>query len=175
MQQTILALGALMITMLVTVNQQHSIFRVQQLGYVRELENAAIDFGTRQLEQIMNSTAFDEVTVGATEMTFSASDFTRLNQLGHDGGENGNNKATFDDLDDYDGFEEDVTHVMSADTFQFHIAYTVEYLNPNAPNTTPASPTFAKQIMATIESETMVGDKRAQVVMKRIAIVTDSF
>ncbi|MDZ4698297.1 MAG: hypothetical protein SH809_01215 [Rhodothermales bacterium] len=175
MQQTILAFGALMITMMITVNQQQSIFRVQQLSYVRELENAAIDFGARQLEEIMNTVAFDEATVGATKMTFGAGDFSQINEFGHDSGENGANKATFDDLDDYDGFEETATHVMSADTFMFHVSYAVEYVSPSSPNTSPSSATFAKQITATIESDTMVGDKRAHVVMKRVTIVTDSF
>ncbi len=175
MQQTILALGALMITMMITVNQQQSIFRVQQLGYIRELENAAMDFGASRLEQIMNTTAFDEVVVGATEMAFEASDFTNLAQLGPDGAEHADQFATFDDLDDYDGFEETVTHVMSADTFRFQVSYVVEYISPSSPNVVPGSPTMAKQLTASIQSETMVGDKRANVVMKRVAIITDSF
>ena len=175
MQQTIFALGALMITMLVAINQQHSILSAQQLGYIRELENAAMDFGTRRLEEIINSTAYDEATVGASDMTFTSGDFTKAGQLGHDGGENVANTATFDDLDDYDGFSETVTHAISADTFLFDITYQVYYVFPSAPGTAAGSPTFTKEIVATIESQDVLGTRRARVITKRVATVLDSF
>jgi hypothetical protein len=175
MQQTLFALGALMITMLIALNQQRSVFQVQQMSYLRELENAAGDFGARRLEEIMNTVGFDETVVGAAEMSFEVDDLTGVAQLGHDASEIATNKATFDDLDDYDGFSESATHVISADTFQFHIRYSVSYVSTASPDGAAGSPTFAKEITATIESDTMIGDKGARVVMKRVAVVTDSF
>ena len=178
MQQTILALGALLILVTLTVNQQRSIFLVQRGAYLRELESAAADYGEARLRQIAETMAFDEQRVGMTVIDTNTGDLTPDAAFGPDGTET---FATFDDLDDFDGYvETDVTHTLSDEQYRFRATYNVRYVDPENPdpdpNGIPAGNTLAKEIMVLVESFdplTSVDDVVARVVVKKVVTISD--
>ena len=66
MQQTILALGALMIIMMTALNHQRSIIMIQEVSYAREMESAALDLAKLKIEEKLIETEFDAAWMGST-------------------------------------------------------------------------------------------------------------
>ena len=172
MQQTILGLGALMIITMLSVQQQKSSMFMLEGIYSKELENAAADYGQKRMEQIINRVAFDETRLGTTEIDVDTQTLTSVQSMGPDSGEN--NEADFDDLDDFDDFQEDVRHVLSADTFRFSVSYEVNYVNPASPTNASSSPTLAKELSISVQSQNAVGDRDIQFSMSKTILVTDN-
>ena len=167
MQQTILALGALMIITMISVNQQHSYYGVMENAYIREVENAAYDYSVMRMEAIVNSTAFDESVVGSSDPVDVGS-LANPAQLGADIGES--DLMDFDDLDDFHTFQEDVQHVLSADTFRFSVDYEVRYVNLSDLDAIQSSPTLAKELTIKVVSQDSIGTKVARFTGTKIAI-----
>ena len=175
MQQTLFVLGSLLIIMVITINQQRSIFMFQRNAYIREIESAAADFAKRRLEQIPNTVTFDEARVGVVNFTTTTSDLTAVASLGPDGVEDPSDPSTFNDLDDFDGYSETIFHVVSQDTFRFQATYSVQYVDPSNPSNTVASPTLAKEIVATVISLNPIGAMTANVTFSKTMIAADYF
>ena len=171
MQQTILALGALMTLMLLTVQQQRSSFMVMEGMYLREIENAAADFAQMRAEAIIGSMSFDESRVGTTDLDVDTGTLTASGALGPEAGES--DASTFDDLDDYHTFTETATHVLSADTFRFDVNYTVRYIDPTAPTAVAVTQTLAKEFTINVVSQDSIGAHAAQYTMSQTVIVSD--
>ena len=144
MQETLLALGALMIIMLIAVNQQRSTIHIHEQVYIREVSQARDDFAVRLLEGISNEMSFDELTMALTDIPTNVSSLSDL--LGPDSGETVD--STFDDIDDFDAYRDTFIHVISADTFFFDVTFSVTYIDDD--NTITASKTFAKEISALV-------------------------
>ena len=147
MQETILALAALMIIMLIAVNQQRSAIRLHEQVYVREISQARNDLGTSLLEGIVNQKVFDETVITATDIPTDPNTLSAV--LGPDDVATEFSAATFDDIDDFHLFSDTVAHVVSADTFRFQVDYSVTYLTPT--NTATSTRTFTKEIAAVIK------------------------
>ncbi len=178
MQQTILALGALLIIMMTAINHQRSTFLIQQNAFVREIESAAEDVVKKRLETLLNSEAFDESTTGGiVSLPSNTAGLAASGSLGPDAGETGPTQpldqgfGSFDDVDDVHNYQHVVWHTISADTFRFQITYSVQYLDPS--NNPSLVPTFAKEISATAVSQDSVGTRVARFTTSRTAMIAD--
>ena len=172
-QQTMLAMGALLILSTLTVNQQKSIFFMQQGAYVREMESAAADYAKKRLHEITSSAGFDEARLTMTIIDTDTTDLTLPLSIGTDGGENPNDASTFDDVDDFDGFSEDVTHTLSDETYALRATYTVRYLHPVTADTTSNARGLAKQVIADVVTRDSVGYAAARVTFKKTVALSD--
>jgi|GEM_PF-4755290 len=170
MQETLLALGALMIIMLIAVNQQRSTIHIHEQVYAREISQARDDFAVRLLEGISNEMSFDEQTMALTDIPTNVSSLSDL--LGPDLGETVD--STFDDIDDFEAYRDTFMHVISADTFFFDVTFSVTYIDDD--NTTTTSKTFAKEISALIaplQDFGLYGEKLTGVFSKTKVIYED--
>lgn len=172
MQQTILGLGALMIITMLSVQQQKASMYTLEGIYVKEIENAAADYAKKRTEEIVNSVAFDESRLGSSDLDVDTGTLTSIISLGPDSGEN--DQADYDDLDDYHDLEEDIIHILSADTFRFNVTYEVNYINPASPSSTPLSPTLAKEFSILVVSQDAIGGRAAQFAMSKTILVSDN-
>ncbi len=154
MQQTLMTLGALMIITMISVSQQRSNYLVVEGIYVREQESAAYDYATMRLEHITSKLTYDEsMSDGETDPDLSLMSDTTI--FGPETGEI--NPDDYDDIDDYHGYTETVSHVLSADTFWFDVSYSVRYVNPANPSQPTGSPTFAKELTVDVVSRDTIG------------------
>lgn len=169
--QTMLAMGALLILSTLSINQQKSIFLLQQGAHVRELESAAADWAKVRLHQIAEGEAFDEARLSMTVLDPDTGDLTAPAALGADTGES--TLGDFDDIDDYDGAVEDVTHTLSNETYALRATYTVRYVDPLTADTSSAARTLAKQIIADVVSRDSVGYATAHVTFKKTVTISD--
>ena len=173
MQQTLFVLGALSIIMVITVNQQRAIFLNQKNAYKREIETVAADFARSRLEQIVNSVAFDESRVGGTDLDLDTSSLTSKANFGLDTGEQSNNIASYDDLDDYHNYSEILSHPVSEDTFRLSATYQVRYVNPSIPGSESVVATLAKEVIAEIVSVDSIGGATARATVRKTMLATD--
>ena len=145
MQETILALGALMIIMLIAVNQQRSAIQFHEQVYVREISQARDDFAISYLEGVINQKRFDEATIPLTEIPTDVTILTSV--LGpEDASENAD--STFDDIDDFHAYRDTFDHVISADTFRFDVTFSVNYITEF--DSVSVARTFVKEIVAEV-------------------------
>lgn len=179
MQQTILALGALLIIMMTAINHQRSTFLIQEASYVREIESAAEDLAKKRLETLLNTRRFDESTPASfTSLPSNTNGMTAAGSLGPEGGESGpvnpldEDFGTFDDVDDVNNFQHTVWHTISADTFRFQVSYQVQYLD--ATNNPSANATFAKEITAFVVSQDTIGARVARFSTSKTAMIADN-
>lgn len=171
-QQTMLAMGALLILSTLSINQQKSIFLLQKNAYVRELESVAVDWAKVRLHEIAEGEAFDEARISMTILDPDTGDLTLPASLGAEGGES--TLGDFDDIDDYDGFVEiDTTHTLSNETYALQATYTVRYVDPLTADTSSATRTLAKQIIADVVSLNSVGNATAHVTFKKTVTLSD--
>lgn len=164
MQQTLLALGALLILVTLTLNQKRSVFLVQKNAFHRELEAASADFAQKRLHEIVSGLAFDDQRVGITSLNTSTSDLTAIADLGADAGD-------LDDIDDLHNTVDTTLHELNKEAFRIRANYSVRYVLPNG-NPAP-SPTLAKEI--TVEAETLdsIGEARGKVRFQKIVVISD--
>ena len=176
MQQSILALGALLIIMMTAINHQRSTLLVQEASYIREMENAAADLAEMRIESILNLASFDESTAGGiTSLPGNTNSLS--NTLGPESGEAGpsdsqNTLGTFDDIDDFHGFQQSYWHTLGADSFRFVISYSVQYVNPST-GAAAGAPSFAKELSANVVSLEQIGPRSAQVTFSKLASISD--
>lgn len=167
MQQTILAIGALMIIMITALNHQRSIIMIQEVSYIREMENAALDLAKLKIEEKLIETQFDEQWLNRSVFPSSPNDLTPSSSFGLDGTE------TPDDIDDFHGLTEfDWPHSIGADTFRFNISYSVSYINTTTGETT-STPTYAKQLTANVVSTDSLGLRFAQASYSKTSIISE--
>lgn len=154
MQQTLLTLGALMIITMISVSQQRTNYMVVEGIYVREQESAAYDYAAMRLEHITSKLTYDEsMSDGETDPDLSI--LSAVAAFGPESGES--DSDDFDDIDDYHGFTETIKHVLSADTFNFDVSYSVRYVDPSNPEVPTTSPTFAKELTVDVVSRDTIG------------------
>ena len=169
--QTMLAMGALLILSTLSINQQRSIFYLQQDVYVRELESVAADWAKIRIHEIIEGNAFDENRLSMTVLDPDTDDLTLPASLGKDLNENA--VGDYDDIDDYDGLVEDFIHTFSNETFGLRATYTVRYVDPLTADTTSSTRTLAKQIIADVVSTDSIGTATARVVFKKTVALSD--
>ena len=167
MQQTILAIGALMIIMITALNHQRSIIVIQEASYLREMENAALDLAKLKIEEKLIETQFDEQWLGNAVFPQNPSILTPTSNFGLDGTE------TPDDVDDFHGLTEfDWPHSIGADTFRFNISYSVSYIDTATGKVTTAQ-TYAKQLTANVVSVDSLGLRNAVASFSKTTIISE--
>lgn len=166
MQQTILALGALMIIMITAISHQRSAIMIQEMAYVRELENAALDVAKIRTESLLNQTTFDELWIGEAHLPNSTTLLTTTASFGPDPGD-----TAFDDIDDAHNFTERYTHSIGDDTYDFLINYAVAYVDSMGNATYDR--TFAKQITANVASVDTIGVRVAKANYSKTTIISE--
>ena len=169
MQQTILALGALMIIMITALNHQRSVLMIQEASYVRELEGIALDLAKQRIERRLFETQFDEQWLNQADLPASPNVLTAAADLGRDAGDVGR-----DDIDDFHNVTERVNHVVGADTFQFNVSYSISYIDTATGDTT-STPSFAKQITASVVSADTLGTRIARASFSKTTIISNDF
>lgn len=164
-----LAMGALLILVTLTLNQQRAAFLVQKNAYLRELETAAADHARMRLHEITQRD-FDEARIGMTSLNTTTTDLTPSLNLGPDGGET--SAALFDDIDDFHNHVDTTQRMLNDELFTFRSTYTVRYVQPDGDVT--LTPTLAKEFIIDVESLDFVGDStRAIVRFQKVVAVSD--
>ena len=146
---------------------------MQQGAYVREMESAAADYAKKRLHEITNSMGYDEARLAMSVIDTDTTDLTLPNVMGTEGGEYEFDETTFDDLDDYDGFTEQVMHSLSNENYALTATYTVRYLHPTTADTTSNARGLAKQIIANVVTRDSVGYAGARVSFKKTVSLSD--
>ncbi len=172
MQQTLLTLGALMIITMTSISQQRSNFIVVEGAYLREQENAAMDYATMRLENIANSKAYDESVAEDADAEIDINTLTAASSFGAESGEN--TPDLYDDIDDYHGLTESIEHALSADTFRFEVTYSVRYINPSSPSIATTAATLAKELTVDVVSRDTIGHRVAKYSGSKITIGTNN-
>lgn len=157
---------------MLSVQQQRISMNTLEEIYLKEIESAAADYGRKRVQQIINTSAFDESRLGSSDLDVNTQSLTSVGAMGPDSGEN--DAADFDDLDDYHEFEEDIVHVLSADSFRFNVSYEVKYINPSSPSSSPGTPTLAKELSIMVLSQDSIGTRAAQYTMSKTILVSDN-
>ncbi len=170
MQQTLLALGALLIIMTVALFHQRSTFLMQEQVYLREIAHARDDLAFKLLEGIINQKEFDEWAIGRSNLPSDATPLTESAAFGPDPGEV--NELDFDDVDDYHNFQDTVAHVISSDTFRFGVSYTVQYLTPS--HTASPVKSFIKELTASLVSLDAIGGRVVTGRVSKSTIISDN-
>jgi hypothetical protein len=175
MQQTLLALGALLIVTTISMNQQRSIFMLQRTAYLRELEAAASDYAQLRLSEVA-SLAFDEARIGMATLNTDISDLTASPSFGVEGGETAGTPATFDDIDDFHGYvDSTVTHTLSNETYRLRATYTVQYVDPISPGTVPPGgfKSLIKVVIVTVETREAIDEGYVRIIERRSIAISD--
>ncbi len=171
MQQTLLALGALLILVTLSLNQQRSAFLVQRSAYLREMESAAADYARMRLHEITEK-EFDENRVGMSVLNTGTTDLTPFASFGVDGGEDPLDPLTFNDIDDFHAFTDTTDHVLNNETFVVRSTYSVQYVVPDD-GTISGAPTLAKEFTVDVETLDSIGEARARVRFQKVIAISD--
>ena len=166
-----LALGALLILVTLSLNQQRSAFLVQRSAYLREMESAAADYARMRLHEITEK-EFDENRVGMTVLDTGTSDLTPFTSFGVDGGEDPTDPLTFNDIDDFHAFSDTTNHVLNNETFRLRSTYSVQYVEPDD-GSSSAVPTLAKEFTIDVETLDAIGEARARVRFQEVIAISD--
>lgn len=162
MQQTILALAAILIFSLYSLSRHETDAGVERMAITAEIETAAAGVARARLHEIQRR-AYDEADVGRDGMRSSTHGLTPSSMLGNENGEDA--ESSFDDLDDFDGFWRDVTTTHNGATLRFRDSVSVRYLDPSNPASSPST-SLAKEV--TVFVRALTGDAGAPPVTARL-------
>jgi len=153
MQQTLLALLALMIATMLSLSQMQSDLQDQNQVVQAEMKEMAIGVATQTLE-VIRARAFDDKTIGVSksDITNPVADLTKppFSQ--------GNDCAAFggsDTCDDVDDFHKMETAVVPFEASEFEVKFNVDarvrYVDANQDSS--GTPTFRKEVILTIQDK----------------------
>lgn len=147
MQQTILALAALLAFSIYMLTRHSAEAEIEQIAITAEMEFAATDIATQRLAEVLAS-AFDEADLDrqGTRATIEG-----LSTIGTaDSGEP--TEADFDDIDDYHTVSRSVQRRWQGGDLVFTDSVSVRYVDPADPANPLASGTksLAKEITITV-------------------------
>ena len=144
----LLVLGAMLLFSIALPSLNNAILFSESNQIVTQVENSALAVAQGYLSEAAVKT-FDEVCL--TSLPLIAAQLTPVADLGSDAGEYYPN---FDDLDDYGDLS--LVDTTAFPTIAFNVTGSVDYVDPNNPETTSASPTFVKRLRVTITSSYLV-------------------
>lgn len=151
MQQTLLALLALMIATFFNYSQMQANLRNQQQVVRAEMEQMALGVAMQSLE-VVRARAFDEATVGETEDVIdTVNDLTEVfPERNHCAAFGGN-----DTCDDVDDFNEMVPATVPFETQEIDVDFTVNidvrYVNESMEEVT--TPTYRKEVIVRVQDD----------------------
>ncbi len=172
MQQTMLAMGALLILVTLSMNQQRSAFLVQKSAYLREMESAAADFAKDRLHEVTEQAFFDEARVNMTILDTGVSDLTPIASFGIEGAENLADISTLDDHDDFDGFVDTTTHQLNLESFEIVSEFSVRYVQASD-GREATTPTLAKEVQIKATVLDRIGEAHAVARLQKMVVITD--
>jgi hypothetical protein len=156
--QQLITIGGLFIFTFASLSFNDSTFIQQESSYFNEAALIASGLGKSLIEEI-HCKAFDEETVNKSVHKFF--ELTPFNKLTFETGEGINNyhgyykkhgydaSTSFDDIDDYNGFQRNYTNKFFDD---FNVSVKVHYVLPSNPSIFSIIQTFAKKVEVTVSN-----------------------
>ncbi|HEX8384694.1 MAG TPA: hypothetical protein VF576_00840 [Rubricoccaceae bacterium] len=138
MQQTLLALCAVLVFSIYALNQHRDDAAFERSAVTSESEGAAAEVARGRIAAA-ERLAFDEQDIGRTGIRLTPS----TSAIGPDGDET--EAALFDDLDDLNGLVEERSAQAGDGLLRFTVTYAVRYVAP-ATLAAAATPTLAKEV-----------------------------
>lgn len=168
MQQTILALCALLVFSLYALNRHRSDAETEREAMGGEIDLIVTEQARALLSQI-TAKAYDEVDIGATIPRTDPDGLST--RLGPETGETA--VGAYDDADDWNGYTAPVTGQWdtgsSASTVALTATVVVRYVQPTNPRSPSTSPTLAKEVAVMIqEAVTPQGRPRARATLQQV-------
>lgn len=145
MPQTMLALLAMMVVMLLTVNQNERIVHLRQYVIRNEIAMQANAVAVDRLEEI-GAMAFDEATID-DKTIHSKNELTAYPFDVKEGDPN--------DIDDFQGAIVPKARVVNGRQLWFRVASTVSYAKENDPDVEVTGPTRLKKVTVTVQSDSL--------------------
>lgn len=148
MPQTLLCICALIAFSLFALNQHRSQAHHERAADGAHIEMAATDVARDLLARI-GTLAFDQADFGSEEVIRTNTSGLST-QMGPDPGEDPADARTFNDVDDYNGFAEQVNHSWHGRAIPLYVEVSVRYVNPALPTVGSSVPTLAKEVAVTV-------------------------
>ncbi len=155
MQQTLLAVAAILAFSFFALNQHRANASVERGALGNEIELAATDLARAQLVDI-TARAYDEADVGVSGFRKTTDGLSTV--LGPDAGED--DVAFYDDVDDFHGRIWTATATWDGQPMQFRLGVVVRYVVPANPEQTAGSPTLAKEVSVTVQEINPTAERR---------------
>ena len=153
MQQTLLALAALLAFSLYALARHQDADEVERNAISTEMSHAASEL-SRNILMGIEGLAYDEQSIGRTGMTRA----TPLAALGAEMDET--NRSMFDDIDDYNGATWQAAVPRGADSLRFDVAVTVGFVQDANADLPSTSPTFSKEVRVHVQERIPQGAMR---------------
>lgn len=146
MQQTILALAAVLVFSLYALSRHGADASRERLAITAEVETAAVGIARERLHEI-TTRSYDEADIGRDGARTSTSGLTSPSNFGRDTGES--SEPSFDDIDDFHGRTRPDTVRWNNRDLVFRDSVSIRYVVPEtaAPS---SSATLAKEITVTV-------------------------
>lgn len=141
--QTILAIGSLVLLILTTLNFNSSYLYNSNIETENKVMLTAFSLADAMIEEI-KARSFDEKTLQFT--TANPSMLTSSGTLGPESGETYN---SFDDIDDYNGYQKLVSAPHAED---YQIKSVIQYVKSDNPDEVSSIPTFYKRATVYVSS-----------------------
>lgn len=170
MQQTLLAIVAILVFSFFALNQHRAQASVERTAVGSEIEALAADVARARLVEL-TSLAYDEADVGRSDLRNNPSGLSTT--LGPDGGET--TASLYDDLDDYTGQIENHIAEWEGTDVPFTIVIFVRYVDPDRPSQTATSPTLAKEIVVTVQETGATAQGRQAAMSSLRQVVTPAW
>lgn len=148
MYQTLLAFIALMVVMLLTINQQQALMQLNSGRSDQEIQSLAVSVGQDVLDFI-GAKPFDAATIAGTVTDASAltpSPFTT-----------GGDYETAQDIDDFHQIDP-YTYVSEVQDIAYTLNIEVHYVEDEDPSTESSVQTFSKEVVITLSNPDMLND-----------------
>lgn len=165
MQQTLLALLALLVVMLLNFSQMQASVRGQQHDIGAEYQQMALGVSMQTME-VIRSRAYDAATIGLPKGEYAGpSDFAAESDFGitgdcqlHPSGSGGDCTT----VDDFHGTQGPVPYALAGDSIQFEVTVEVYYVCANLERAsetgTCSSPTHRKEVVVSTQDAAPDGD-----------------
>lgn len=147
MQQTLLALAALLTFSIYMFSRHSAQAEVERFAVSAEIEFAATDIATDRLAIVLQR-AFDEADLGREGVRTQTNGLSIIGTADPDE----TDESTYDDVDDYHGVARSIVRDWYGSDLQFTDSVSVRYIDLNAPTTVlgPTATTLAKEVTVTV-------------------------
>ena len=145
--QTLMTVGAMLLLSILILRVNNTFLTTSTAFMDTKFDILATSIATSEMEEI-SKLAFDQYTASNP-----ATSLSQLTAPGNLGPESGETPATFNDIDDYDGYTKIDSTMPSA---IFKIRCSVNYVAPTTPNIISTSPTWNKKITIYVTSISMM-------------------
>lgn len=147
--QMILAIGAMVLLSTIVMRVNDTFITSDEVLDQSKYAFLATSIATSVIQEAKNL-RYDEITTDSTIGEIKSKDL--FSTIGYDYGENPRVASTFDDFDDYDGWQDTVKTLPSA---VFNVSCRVIYVDETHPTVEASGKTFNKMITVTVTSDYM--------------------